>query len=292
MINGTIVKGVGGFYYVDTDQGVIQCRARGIFRETNITPLVGDRVRIRISEEDNNGYVEEVLSRESILLRPPVANVTQAVIVASIAEPELNTWLVDRMLVMAEEQDLDVLLCVNKYELAPDKSTEIANIYRDAGYTTLLTSVKEHKGIEELRDFLKDHISVFAGPSGVGKSSLLNTINKDYGLETGKISLKTSRGKHTTRHVELLELDKNSYVLDSPGFSSLNLDFLEDETQLRFYYRDIDRFNGKCKFTSCIHVNEPGCAVKKAVEAGEISKIRYDNYLLIIDEVNKRKRRY
>lgn len=292
MIEGTIIKGIGGFYYVQTENGVVQCRARGIFRETNITPLVGDRVRIRISEEDNNGYVEEIFERESVLLRPPVANVTQAVIVSSIKDPELNTWLLDRMLVMAEEQELEVLICINKCELDPVGAKQMGEIYKGAGYDTILTSVKQKQGLEELKDFMEDHISVFAGPSGVGKSSLLNSINSNYDLEIGKISLKTSRGKHTTRHVELLRLNKNSFVLDSPGFSSLNLDFVEDEGQLRFYYKDIEQYNGRCKFSSCIHVNEPGCAVKEAVESSTISSERYKNYLMMIEEIKKRKRRY
>ncbi|MGM0395809.1 MAG: ribosome small subunit-dependent GTPase A [Bacillota bacterium] len=292
MIEGTIVKGVGGFYYVDTDDGVVQCRARGNFRETKTTPMVGDRVSIRISEEDKNGYIEEIFDRKTVLLRPPVANVTQAVVVASIKSPDLNTWLLDRMLVMAEEQQLDVLVCINKCDLDRESAESMGRLYSDAGYRTILTSVKEGEGLSELRDFLANHISVFAGPSGVGKSSLLNSINSNYDLEIGKISLKTSRGKHTTRHVELLELEKDAYVLDSPGFSSLSLDFIEDETELRFYYIDIDKYNGHCRFSSCIHLNEPGCAVKSAVESGELSKERYNNYLSMIDEIKKRKRRY
>ncbi|WP_409227433.1 ribosome small subunit-dependent GTPase A [Gudongella sp. SC589] len=292
MNEGTIIKGIGGFYYVQTETEVVQCRARGIFRETNITPLVGDRVRIRISEEDGNGYIEEIFERESVLLRPPVANVTQAVVVSSIKNPELNTWLLDRMLVMAEEQELEVLVCINKCELDRDGAKQMESIYTGAGYNTVLTSVKEQEGLAKLKNFMEDHISVFAGPSGVGKSSLLNSINSNYDLEIGKISLKTSRGKHTTRHVELLKLNNNAYVLDSPGFSSLNLDFIEDETQLRFYFKDIEKYNDQCKFSSCIHVNEPGCAVKDAVESNIISRERYKNYLMMIEEIKNRKRRY
>lgn len=292
MIEGTIIKGIGGFYYVRTENGVIQSRARGNFRENNITPLVGDKVSIRISAEDNNGYIEEIFDRETELLRPPVANVTQAVVVSSIKDPDLNTWLLDRMLVMADQQGLDVLICINKCEIDREKAEYIGNIYKNAGYKTILTSVKENEGLEELKDFLENHISVFAGPSGVGKSSLLNSINSNYDLEIGKISLKTSRGKHTTRHVELLELNKNSFVLDSPGFSSLSLDFIEDEIDLKDYFKDIEEYNGKCKFSSCIHLNEPGCAVKKAVESNELSQERYGNYLMMIDEIKNRKRRY
>ncbi len=292
MIKGTIIKGIGGFYYVRTENEIIQSRARGNFRETNITPLVGDKVSIRISSEDNNGYIDEIFDRETVLLRPPVANVTQAVVVSSIKNPDLNTWLLDRMLVMADQQGLDVLVCINKCEIDREKAEYIGNIYKNAGYRTILTSVKENEGLDELKDFLENHISVFAGPSGVGKSSLLNSINSNYDLEIGKISLKTSRGKHTTRHVELLELNKNSFVLDSPGFSSLSLDFIEDEIDLKDYFKDIEEYNGKCKFSSCIHLNEPGCAVKKAVESNKLSQERYSNYLMMIDEIKNRKRRY
>ncbi|WP_422485183.1 ribosome small subunit-dependent GTPase A [Gudongella sp. DL1XJH-153] len=292
MIEGTIVKGIGGFYYVRTEKGIIQSRARGNFRETNITPLVGDKVSIRISAEDNNGYIEEIFDRKTELLRPPVANVTQAVIVSSIRNPDLNTWLLDRMLVMADEQGLDVLICINKCEIDREYAEFVGSIYKNAGYKTILTSVKENEGLEELKDFLENHISVFAGPSGVGKSSLLNSINTNYDLEIGKISLKTSRGKHTTRHVELLELNKNSFVLDSPGFSSLSLDFIEDEIDLKHYFKDIEEYNGQCKFSSCIHLNEPGCAVKKAVESNKLSEERYKNYIMMINEIKNRKRRY
>lgn len=292
MVKGTIIKGIGGFYYVNTEKEVIQCRAKGGFRETKITPMVGDRVLIRISDEDNNGYIEEIYQRESVLIRPPVANVTQAIIVSSVKSPDFSYWMLDRMIIMAEEQHLEILICINKYDLDESEAQLVTEIYRNAGYKAILTSVKESKGIEELEGFLKNHISVFVGPSGVGKSSLLNAINSSYNLETGKISLKTSRGKHTTRHVELLEMGKNSFVLDSPGFSSLSLDFIDDETQLKLYYRDFNRYMSFCKFTSCIHVNEPGCAVKDAVEEGNLSKERYKNYLMMIDEIKNRKRRY
>lgn len=292
MVKGTIIKGIGGFYYVNTEKGVIQCRAKGGFRETKTIPMVGDKVAIRISDEDNSGYIEEIYQRDSVLTRPPVANVTQAIIVSSIKSPAFNSWMLDRMIVMSEEQNLEIIICINKCDLDEKESQIVAGTFRNAGYKTILTSVKEAQGIRQLKALLKNHISVFAGPSGAGKSSLLNSINSNYSLETGKISLKTSRGKHTTRHVELLELEKNSFVLDSPGFSSLSLDFIEDETQLKYYFRDIDRYNGQCKFTSCIHVSEPGCTVKKAVEEGDLSKERYKNYLMMVDEIKNRKRRY
>lgn len=290
MIEGIITKGIGGFYYVDTTEGIIQCRARGVFRENNIIPLVGDKVGITISTEDGNGYVQEIHPRNSQLLRPPVANVSQGIFVVSIKNPSINTWLLDKMILMAEQQDLEIIVCINKYDLDPEKSEEIRNIYEKAGFNTVLTSTKTGYGIEELKGFLAGHISVIAGPSGAGKSSIINLLNPLFNMETGNVSRKTARGKHTTRHVELLNLDKNSYVLDTPGFSSLNLDFIEEESDLRYYFRDINKFTGDCKFQSCLHESEPGCRVKEAVLSGEIGKTRYDNYLLILDEIKNRRR--
>ena len=229
MIHGIITKGVGGFYYVKTSDDLIECRARGNFREENITPLVGDNVKIRISSEDNSGYIDEICKRKTQLKRPAVANITQAIIVMSIKEPDINTWLLDRFIIMAENEGLNIVICINKIDINLDKSLLIKKIYEDIGYEVLITSIKDNSGIEELRKSLENNTSVFAGPSGVGKSSLLNLINPKYKLETGSISSKNKRGKHTTRHTELLYLEENSYVLDSPGFSSLDISFIEDE---------------------------------------------------------------
>ncbi|MCK9443523.1 MAG: ribosome small subunit-dependent GTPase A [Tissierellaceae bacterium] len=291
MVEGIIVRGVGGFYYVNTDDGIIECRARGLFREENQTPLVGDKVRIRLNPEDGSGYIEEILPRKNQLIRPPVANITQAIIVMSIKDPILNPWLLDRLLVMVEKEKIKVTICINKSELKTKEADKIVNIYRDAGYNIIRTSAETGEGIELLRNELRDNISIFAGPSGVGKSSLLNKIDKNLFIETGKISKKTRRGKHTTRHVELFKLDDDSFVLDSPGFGSLNLDFLEDESQLRGYFKEINKYGKECKFVSCLHVNEPGCEVKRLVEDGIINGERYKNYLNFLEEL-KNIRRY
>lgn len=290
MIDGIIIKGIGGFYYVKTEDGIVECRARGVFREENITPLVGDKVRIRISEEDNSGYVEEVYPRTTQLVRPSVANITQAIIVMSIKKPDINTWLLDRFLIMAEHENLKITICLNKMDLDPEETSKLEEIYKQIGYNVICTSIKTGLGIDLLEKALDNNISVFAGPSGAGKSSLLNKINENFKLETGDVSAKTKRGKHTTRHVELLELHDDAYVLDSPGFSSLNLDFIEEEIELRGYFREIEEYGRECKFISCLHLNEPNCQVKRQVEEGNINKQRYENYLLFLDEIKKIRR--
>ncbi|MDU5079832.1 ribosome small subunit-dependent GTPase A [uncultured Tissierella sp.] len=291
MVNGIIIKGIGGFYYVKTESGIVECRARGIFREENLTPLVGDKVKIRISDEDNTGYIEEIYPRTSQLLRPPVANITQAIIVMSIKKPDINTWLLDRFLIMAEHEKLEIMICINKSDLMPEKALELKTIYENIGYRVINTSVLTGIGIDELKIALDNNISVFAGPSGAGKSSLLNAVNRNFKLETGDVSTKTKRGKHTTRHVELLELHDNAFVLDSPGFSSLNIDFIEEEIQLKNYFKEIYKYGENCRFISCLHGNEPDCEVKKQVEEGNIAKERYENYLLFLEEI-KNIRRY
>lgn len=290
MIDGIIIKGIGGFYYVKTQDGIVECRARGIFREENTTPLVGDKVRIRISEEDSSGYIEKIYPRTSQLVRPSVANITQAIIVMSVKKPDINTWLLDRFLIMAEHEDLKITICLNKYDLDPEETLKLVEIYEEAGYNVINTSAKTGKGIEILEKSLDQNISVFAGPSGAGKSSLLNRIREDFQLETGDVSAKTKRGRHTTRHVELLELNDNTFVLDSPGFSSLSLEFIEEEIELRNYFREISKYGTNCKFISCLHLNEPGCEVKRQVEEGIIDKQRYENYLLFLNEITNIRR--
>ena len=291
MIEGIIIKGIGGFYYVKTQEGIYECRARGVFREDNITPLVGDNVLIRISEEDNTGYIEKIMERKSQLIRPPVANVTQAIIVMSIKEPDINFWLLDRFIVMAEHQSLNIGICLNKIDLSSDGEVYfIENIYNKTKYPIIKTSTRTGEGIDDLKKTLKNNITVFAGPSGVGKSSLLNEIHPGLELKTGDISKKTTRGKHTTRHVELIEIDSQSYVLDTPGFSSLNLNFVESEEELSKYFIELYDHNDKCKFINCLHNREPNCEVKKQVEAGNIGVERYENYLQFLEEIKNNRR--
>ncbi|RKD34368.1 ribosome small subunit-dependent GTPase A [Thermohalobacter berrensis] len=290
MEEGIIIKGIGGFYYVKVDDKIYECRARGVFRKKKITPLVGDKVKIRINEEDNSGYIEEIQKRKTELIRPPVANVNHAVIVFAVKKPDPNLWLLDRFLLLAESQDLDITICFNKIDLVDEKDTqEFINIYKKAGYRILTTSCKTGKGIDRLREILKDKITVFAGPSGVGKSTLLNNVQPNLQLKTGEVSQKTKRGRHTTRCAELLELNIGGWVVDTPGFSSLKIDYIEDD-ELGLYFREINDYSVDCKFTGCRHYKEPGCAVKEAVENEAISKLRYENYLKFLDELKKNRR--
>lgn len=291
MLEGRIVKGVGGLYFVKTAEGIIKSRARGVFRLEKTTPLIGDLVNIRISEEDNMGYIIDIKQRKTELLRPAVANITQAIIVMSVKDPEINTWLLDKFLLMAEYEHLNTVIVFNKADLDKEKSEDLKEIYEKAGYEVIIASASLDIGIDNVKKHLKNNISVFAGPSGVGKSSLLNKIHKGLKLEIGDISARNKRGKHTTRHIELLELDDNSFVLDSPGFSSLNLNFIEDESEVRNYFKEIHEYGKDCKFLSCLHNKEPDCAVKSAVEKNDIDNSRYENYLLLLEEV-KNIRRY
>ncbi len=290
MREGRIIKGIGGFYYVISNDEIIECRARGLFREQNLKPLVGDRVKIRIDSDSGTGYIEEILKRKSELLRPPVANVDQAIIVLSTRDPEPNLWLVDKMVIMAEEQDLNILFCINKSDVDFERACDLKAIYEDAGFVSILTSTKSGDGVDLLKEYLHGHTSVFAGASGSGKSSLLNAIDPSFRLQTSQISRKTARGRHTTRHVELLSLGNDSYVLDTPGFSSLSLDFVEKPEDLRDYYREFGKFAADCKFLSCLHDSEPGCGVKEAVSKRLIGEDRYRNYLAILDELRKRRK--
>ncbi len=292
-LDGIIIKGIGGFYYVDVDKKIYECRARGLFRNKNIKPLVGDYATIDvISEQDAQGYVVEIKERHVELIRPNVANVEQVIITMAVKKPSPNYILLDKLIILAESNFLEPIICFNKIELVDREDiNKIRDIYKEAGYIVVLTSVKENIGIDELQSVMKDHINVFAGPSGVGKSSLTNLLQPGLELKVGEISEKISRGKHTTRHSELIELDFGGFVLDTPGFTSLDLSMINAEN-LALYYREFNDLTKSCKFSDCKHINEPGCTVLEKVENGEISKKRYDSYLYIHNEISSRKERY
>ena len=294
MINGKIIKGIGGFYYVDTEKGIYECRARGIFRKNKITPLVGDRVSISVVDEENKkGVVEEIEERDTELVRPPIANVDKALIVFAIKNPSPNLSLLDRFIVLAEKENLEIVIVFTKVDLDTDGELlgELKDIYEVSGYKVISVSNKLKLNIDKIKEELKENTVVFAGPSGVGKSSLLNEVDKNFELKTGEVSDKIKRGKHTTRHAELLKLECGGMVADTPGFSSLTLDDI-DESELKEYFIEFDKHDD-CRFGSrCIHENEPSCAVKEAVENGEISKKRYESYIQLLNEIRSGKRRY
>lgn len=291
MLEGIIVKGIAGFYYVKVDDKVYECRARGLFRKKKLTPLVGDKVEISISEIDNTGYVLDIKKRDTELFRPPVANVDQAVIVFAAKNPEPNLWLLDRFILLAEHNNLKVNIVINKIDIVNENELyKISNIYKNIGYKVIETSNFNSQGIDELKVILKDKITVFAGPSGVGKSTLLNTIQPNLKLKTGEISQKTKRGKHTTRHAELIELDLGGWVVDTAGFSSLDINFIKENFSC--YFIEFEKYSLNCRFNSCKHINEPDCAVKEAVDNGNISEERYKNYVKFIEEIKEGKRRY
>ena len=294
MINGKIIKGIGGFYYVDTENGLYECRARGIFRKNKITPLVGDRVSISVVDKENKkGVVEEIEKRDTELVRPPIANVDKALIVFAIKNPSPNLSLLDRFIVLAEKENLEIVIVFTKVDLDTDGELlgELKDIYEVSGYKVISVSNKLKLNIDKIKEELKENTVVFAGPSGVGKSSLLNEVDKNFELKTGEVSDKIKRGKHTTRHAELLKLECGGMVADTPGFSSLTLDDI-DESELKEYFIEFDKYD-ECRFGSrCIHENEPSCAVKEAVENGDISKKRYESYIQLLNEIRSGKRRY
>lgn len=291
-MNGKIIKGIAGFYYVYGENGrVYECKAKGIFRKDGKKPLVGDNVSYQVlSEEDAEGHIEQLLPRKNELIRPAVANVDQAVIIFAAAQPEPNYNLLDRFLLLMQMQSVPCLICINKTDLVSGEALDqIAQDYRDAGCELLFTSTKTGYNLDRLRACLRGKTTVAAGPSGVGKSSLVNCMTNSEIMETGEISQKIRRGKNTTRHTQLLSLGEQSFLLDTPGFSSLSL-FLEEKETLRFYYPEFTPYEGKCRYHGCMHMSEPDCTVKQAVEEGRISELRYENYKQMFTELSNRKK--
>ena len=292
-MQGKIIKGIAGFYYVNVVEfGVYECKAKGIFRKEKQKPLVGDNVEIEVLDEETmTGNITALLPRKNELIRPAVANVDQALVVFAVTRPSPHFNLLDRFLVMMERQDIPVVLCFNKEDIAEDEQVEkLRSVYEGCGYPCVFTSALEERNIEKIKELLKGKTTVIAGPSGVGKSSLINILNPDAKMETGDISSKIERGKHTTRHSELFTIAQDSYIMDTPGFSSLYVHDFEKE-ELKYYFPEFDPYEGTCRFLGCDHVHEPDCAVKAAVEAGEIHEIRYKDYLEMYEEL-KSKRRY
>ena len=270
-MQGKIIKGIAGFYYVDVaESGIYECKAKGIFRKEKKKPLVGDNVEIEVlDEKEKTGNLIQILPRKNELIRPAAANVDQALVIFAVRQPDPNYQLLDRFLITMEQQEIPSIICFNKKDLA-----------------------EQEEGISQIRRILEGKTTVVAGPSGVGKSSLTNLLQGEVSMETGEISKKLKRGRHTTRHAQLLTVGEHTYLMDTPGFSSLFVEGMEKE-ELRFHYPEFAEYEGACRFQGCVHVHEPGCVVKQAVEEGKIHSQRYQNYVSFYEELKEQeKRRY
>jgi ribosome biogenesis GTPase len=291
MQEGVIVKALSGFYYVEDGQTVRMCRARGVFKKKGITPLVGDHVTFS-PIGSREGIIEDVHARRVELMRPPIANVDQALLVFSVKEPELNLWLLDRILVHTERAGLPGVIVLTKVDLLADRETfgPCAAAYERLGYPVVWVSSRTGEGIEEVRAHIQGKISVVTGQSGVGKSTLLNALSPELQLKSAEISHKLGRGRHTTRHVELLRIANQTYVADTPGFSQLEFGEMEPE-ELADCFRDIRQLRPQCQYRGCLHEAEEGCAVRPAVEEGRMAAWRYENYLEFLAELKDNKER-
>ncbi len=289
-MRGTVVKGIAGFYYVKSDGEIFQCKARGVFKNKGIKVAVGDIVEFELNE-GSDGLITEIEERKNEFVRPPVANVQCFVVVFSVAEPDPNFFVIDRFLVMAEKSGTEIVICVNKSEIASEiKLNSIKEIYENL-YPVVFVSGKTGEGIEDLKEKIKGKVCALAGPSGVGKSTILNALEPRAEVETGEISGKTKRGKHTTRHVELFETSFGAMLFDTPGFTSF--DVLEaEEEELAFFYPEMKKHLNKCRYDNCRHLKEPDCAVRRGVESGEISKSRYKSYKEQIEEIREKNKKW
>ncbi len=290
-MQGKIIKGIAGFYYIHANHSVYECKAKGIFRNQKIKPLVGDDVEISVlDEEKKSGNIERILPRRSELIRPAVANVDQALVVFAAAAPEPNFNLLDRFLLMMDKQNVPVVICFNKMDLIDsDKFQSYEKIYEKSGYAIVSASTYEEHGMDVIFSILDGKTTALAGPSGVGKSSIMNMLNPDANMDTGVISKKIERGKHTTRHSEILPVGEHTYLVDTPGFSSIYFYDMEPE-DLKTYYREFEAYEPYCRFGGCNHMGERDCGIKQAVEDGDIAASRYENYRLFFEELKDKKR--
>ena len=291
-MQGKIIKGIAGFYYIYAENGqVYECKAKGAFRKQKIKPLVGDMVRIAVLDEAGHlGNVEEILPRKNELIRPAVANIDMALVIFAAAKPEPNFNLLDRFLCMMEFQNVPVTICFNKTDLVDEeKIEEYRKIYEPAGYRLMSTCTRTGEGVDAVKALLHGKTTTVAGPSGVGKSSLINALQSDVQMQTGVISDKIDRGKHTTRHSEIVPVMEDSYIMDTPGFSSMDVPGFEKE-DLWTCFPEFREYEPYCKFQGCSHINEPDCGVKEALAEGKISSVRYENYKLLYEELKNMKK--
>ena len=284
-VTGRIIRSLSGFYDVQTQDGLVTCRARGILRKIGNSPLTGDMVEI--SADRGKGMVERILPRKNSFIRPAVANIDALVVFAANVNPVTEPYLIDRVAAIAGDQGVEVYLCVNKCDLDPAK--DLVSIYEKAGFPVIRTSAETGEGVEQLRNLIRGKLTAFTGNSGVGKSSILNRLCPELALATGEVSEKLGRGRHTTRHVELYPLGEDTYVADTPGFSSFDTDQMELilKENLQYAFPDFGPYVGKCRFDDCSHRREPGCAVRDAVESGEVGKTRYDSYLRLYENYSQ-----
>ena len=284
-MTGRILRSLSGFYDVQTPAGLITCRGRGSLRKNHQTPLTGDMVEITV--EKGKGMVEKILPRRNSFVRPAVANIDTLVVFAANVNPVTEPFLIDRVAAIAGDQEVQVVLCVNKCDLDP--ALDLVRIYRHAGFPVICTSAETGEGVEELRQLIRGKLTAFTGNSGVGKSSILNRLSPELKLATGEVSEKLGRGRHTTRHVELFDLGENTYVVDTPGFSSFDTDQMDVilKENLQYAFPDFGPYVGSCQFHDCSHRKEPGCAVTAALAAGDIEETRYDSYLKLYEKASQ-----
>ncbi|EHL15165.1 ribosome small subunit-dependent GTPase A [Peptoanaerobacter stomatis] len=293
IIKGLVIKKIADFFYVETETDVYESKPRGSFKKDKQNIIVGDYVDISILDEENKkAVVEKVYNRKNMLIRPSIANITKMILVFSVKNPKLNTFLIDNFLVIAEKEQIDVVICFSKIDLDEEKNYKnIIKIYQDIGYQTVEISSNDNIGIEDIKLKISGNITVIAGPSGAGKSSLINCISDRFSQTTSDISMKLQKGKNTTTYATLLEFAKNSYIADTPGFTSLKITDI-DKYELKDYFLEFKKFEDDCKFASkCLHEHEPYCGVKNAVKNGDIQKSRYDSYLKILDDIKKFEKR-
>ncbi len=283
-IDGIIIKGIGGFYYVEAADGIIyECKARGVFRKEKITPLAGDKVEISV-DENNKNSIDKIYERRNMFKRPPIANVDKLVIVSSVCDPRPNLLIIDRLTAVAVYKNVEPIIVFTKNDL--QSADEYIEIYKNAGFKTFAVSNETGEGIGEIKAVIENGVCVFTGNSGVGKSSLINRMYPDFALETGEISKKLGRGRHTTRHVELLKIN-NGYIADTPGFSSLDFETndLIKKDELAFCFPDFSDYIDLCKFSTCAHVNDKGCRLIEAVNNGDVMRSRHESYVTMYNEV-------